>query len=90
MERVIEKKQFKPEVITSLERELKACALAIEYYQEMIKDLEKKYNLSSDTFKKMFEEGSIGDEQDFFDWYAYSRFIDSWQQTKEAIEELIK
>jgi len=90
MEAAIGRRQFKPEVLSSLERESKACALAIEYYQEMREGLEKKYEISSDEFRKRFEEGSMGDEQDFFDWYAYNRFIDSWQQTKEALEELIK
>ena len=31
---------------------------------------ESKYNMDPETFSKKFEGGELGDEMDFFEWYA--------------------
>ena len=81
--------KLKTEVVESLKREFKVCTSAIEYYQKMRGEMEKKHGISSLKFMKKFEDGQMGDDQDFFDWYAYNRFVDSWQKTRMAIEELV-
>ena len=38
--------------------------------EDSMKKFESKYNMNPKTFCKKFEEGELGDEMDFFEWYA--------------------
>ncbi|MCD6207523.1 MAG: hypothetical protein J7J06_05960 [Methanosarcinales archaeon] len=38
--------------------------------EDSMKKFELKYNMGPKTFCKKFEEGELGDEMDFFEWYA--------------------
>ena len=78
------------EVKESLEREFSICSKTISFYQRQIKGLEKKHKMTTASFLKKFEKGQIGDEQDFFDWYAFHKLLSSWTNTKNAIQPLIK
>ena len=46
-----------------MERELQE----LEY---SMKKFESRYNIDSEAFYKKFGEGKLGDEMDFFEWYA--------------------
>ncbi len=35
-----------------------------------MKKFESKYHKDTETFSKQFEDGGLGDEMDFFEWYA--------------------
>jgi hypothetical protein len=78
------------EIKESLEREFNICSKVIRFYIRKIEALEKKYRLSTSSFLKKFEKGEMGDEQDFFDWYAFHKLLSSWTSTKNAIQPLIK
>ncbi|MEW6002740.1 MAG: hypothetical protein AB1638_08865 [Nitrospirota bacterium] len=78
------------EIKESLEREYNICSRAISFYKRYIKALEKKHMIDTNTFLKKFEAGTIGDDQDFFDWYAFHKLLTSWTKTKEALHAFIK
>jgi len=78
------------EIKESLEREYKICSRTISFYKRQTKILEKKYNMTTSSFLKKFEKGKIGDDQVFFDWYAFHKLISSWTNTKNALQALIK
>jgi hypothetical protein len=78
------------EIKQSLEREYTICSKTISFYTRQIKTLEKKYRMTTSTFLAKFEKGKIGDEQDFFDWYAFHKLLSSWTHTKNALQPLIK
>ncbi len=78
------------EIKESLEREYKICSKTISFYKRQIKTLEKKYDMTTASFLKKFEKGKIGDDQDFFDWYAFHKLISSWTNTKNALLPLVK
>ena len=78
----------KKQLIPLIEREDKICELAIEQLNNRCKLFEKKYELSSQDFYGRFQEGSIGDEQDFFEWKALLDGIRNWTQAKEGLKEL--
>jgi len=78
------------EIKESLEREFNICSSTISFYKRQIKALEKKYRMTTASFLAKFEKGEIGDEQDFFDWYAFHKLISSWTNTKKALQPLIK
>lgn len=74
----------------SLEREFNISSKVIRFYKKQIHHLEKKYGMTTSDFLEKFEKGSIGDEQDFFDWYAFHKLLSSWIRTKNALHPLIK
>lgn len=78
------------EVRESLEREFNICSRTISYYKKQVKELEKKYRMTTSSFLKKFEKGDIGDKQDFFDWYAFHKLISSWTTTKKSLQSFVK
>jgi len=78
------------EVRESLEREFNICSKSISFYKRQIKRLEKKYRMTTSSFLKKFENGEAGDEQDYFDWYAFHKLLSSWTSTKNALRPFIK
>jgi len=78
------------EIKESLEREYNICSNSINFYKRQIKALEKKYRMTTLLFLVKFEKGKIGDEQDFFDWYAFHKILISWTSTKNALQPLLK
>ncbi|PIU68431.1 MAG: hypothetical protein COS84_01055 [Armatimonadetes bacterium CG07_land_8_20_14_0_80_40_9] len=76
-------------VIESLKRESFLFSSAITYYNHLIKDMENKYEKSTEQFLKEFEGGILGDSQEFFDWYAYVRLRNGWIEMQKAIDEVI-
>lgn len=79
----------KGNIVSSIEREEKICDLAAQELKNRCMVFEGKYNLSSEEFYNLFQEGKMGDEEDFFEWKALIEGIKEWQRTKEGLRELI-
>ncbi|MBW1745528.1 MAG: hypothetical protein JRJ25_04115 [Deltaproteobacteria bacterium] len=60
------------------------------FYKKVLQEFEKKYQLSTLTFLKRFEAGQMGDEADYFDWYAFAKLLARWQETQSAIRLVIQ
>jgi len=56
-----------------------------EHYEGLCRQFEQKYKLSSDEFLRQFDSGSLGDEADYFDWYAAKRGLDLWRERYEIL-----
>jgi hypothetical protein len=82
--------QLTQETKTSLVREYALCSSAITFYKKSLKAFEQKYRLTTKTFLKRFETGEIGDDTDFFDWYAFARLLAEWQKTQSALRTAIR
>ncbi len=82
--------QITKEIETSLKREYSLCSNAILFYRKTIKEFEVKYKISTRAFLKKFEKGQLGDEPDYFDWYAFANLLAEWQKTKSAIHTAIQ
>jgi len=78
----------KKQLITLIKRENKICNLAIQHLTNKCNVFEEKYKLSSRDFYRLFQEGKMGDEQDFFEWKALIEGMNEWQQTKQGVKEL--
>ena len=50
-----------------------------EYKREMVK-FEEIYSLKSEEFIKKFNNGEMGDDLDFFEWYSY---VDSYKRVEK-------
>lgn len=78
------------EIKTSLMREYNLCANAVDFYKKSLKEFEKKYHLTTHAFLKKFDAGQMGDEADYFDWYAFARLLDQWQKTRSALRTTVR
>jgi hypothetical protein len=70
---------------TSLKREYTLYSNAISFYKKAIRELEQKHHLSTQTFLKRFAAGKLGDDAEYFDWYAFANLLSQWQQAQSAI-----
>lgn len=73
-----------------INRENRICELAIGQLKEKCKHFEEKYKISSTDFYKRFQDGEIGDEQDYFEWKSLIEGTRSWLKTKDGLKELTK
>lgn len=82
--------QLTSEIKTSLKREYNLCANAVDFYKKAIKEFEQKYHLTTHAFLKRFESGQMGDETDYFDWYAFAQLLAQWQKIRLAIRSTVR
>ena len=78
------------EIKTSLRREYSLCSNAIAFYEKAVKDFEQKYHLSTEIFLKQFEACKMGDDADFFDGYAFAKFLEQWQKTQSVLHSSLQ
>ncbi len=60
-------------VLEALAGEARLLRAKLRVYDARIRELEEKYGMSSDEFLTRFEEGELGDEEDYFIWWSYLR-----------------
>lgn len=56
-----------------------------EHYAGICKVFEKKHKMTSAKFMEQFEAGKLGDEQEFFDWFAAARGLNLWRERYEIL-----
>lgn len=56
-----------------------------EYYSSLCQDFENQYGMTSDEFIQRFDAGDLGDDQEYFDWYAAKRGMDIWRVRREIL-----
>ena len=78
------------EIKTSLKREYDLYSNAMAFYKNTLKAFEQKYQLSTQAFLKKFETGQLGDEADYFDWYAFAKLLAKWRKAQSAIRSAIQ
>lgn len=76
-------------VVYALERELEQARLRRNHFAEQCQRFEESYEMDSDTFLQKFEQGELGDEADYFDWYAAKRGFDLWGKRYRILRELV-
>jgi len=59
-----------PVVKDSVNREIILLESKINIIKMEIKQFEEKYHMNSSDFRKKFDKGELGDEQDFFAWWG--------------------
>ncbi|MBW2005176.1 MAG: hypothetical protein JRI72_11320 [Deltaproteobacteria bacterium] len=78
------------EIKTSLKREYDLHSNAVAFYEKALQEFEGKYQISTQSFLKSFDDGQIGDEADYFDWYAFAKLLARWRKTQSAIRSAIQ
>ncbi len=55
------------------------------FYADLCAGFEKKFQMSTDEFIQKFDAGNVGDDQDYFDWYAARRGMEIWKSRFEIL-----
>jgi len=50
------------------------------YFERACRAFEQQHQMSSEEFMRQFESGTLGDEAEYFDWYAAKRGFDLWER----------
>ncbi len=70
----------------AIEKEISLGKYLVAGYSEKIKLLEKKYQITTSNFIRSFENGKMGDEQDFFEWIALYKGKKHWEEKLSALK----
>lgn len=54
-------------------------------YTNICTNFEGKYGMDSDAFLKKFESGELDDRNDFFDWFAAKKGLDTWNKKLDIL-----
>ena len=69
------------EVLSSaLRNEAELADARRTYFERACHAFEQQYQMSSGEFMQQFESGALGDDADYFDWYAAKRGFDLWER----------
>jgi hypothetical protein len=69
-----------------IEKEISIGKYLLSGYSEKIKLFEKKYKITTSDFVRLFENGKMGDEQDFFEWIALYKGKKHWEEKLSALK----
>ncbi len=72
----------------ALEQNEHVAKYKIKKYSDICENFEKKYEMDSDIFMEKFDSGELGDDDDFFDWYAAKRGLDIWSKSLKIISAI--
>jgi hypothetical protein len=67
------------------------AALARFRYEQFAKEcqlFEQKYRMATDEFLVKFDAGELGDDAEYFDWFAFARGRNVWRQKAQVLGEV--
>ena len=73
----------------ALQQELEQARLRRDHFAAVCQRFEETYGMDSDTFLQKFEDGELGDDAEFFDWFAAKRGFDLWDKRYRILQELV-
>lgn len=72
----------------ALRREVELADARRAYFERACHVFEQQHQISSDEFMQQFESGALGDEAEYFDWYAAKRGLDVWTRRFRILSEV--
>lgn len=70
----------------ALARETVLARARRKSYERSCREFETQFNVSSDQFLVDFEAGKLGDDPEYFDWYAAKRGFDLWDRRSKILD----
>lgn len=64
----------------AVRREAEIGKFALMRYSVKLSKFEKKYSMDTGKFVQRFENGKLGDEQDYFEWFAIWKAKKHWEE----------
>jgi hypothetical protein len=78
----------KPVILEALSGPLAVARARYLKFERECKGFEIKHQMSSDLFLEKFESGEMGDETQWFDWYADIRGKNIWGKKYQILNEI--
>ncbi len=78
----------KPIIMEALENQVDFIHSRLLKFDIECKEFEKKYKMNSNLFLRKFESGELGDDAQWFDWYASCRGRMLWDKKHKVLSEL--
>jgi hypothetical protein len=75
-------------ICSALEHEKHVAKYKVKRYSIICENFESKYGFSSSELRAKFETGNLGEESDFFDWYAAKRGLDHWSKKLKILSDI--
>ncbi|HDN80008.1 MAG TPA: hypothetical protein ENG33_06045 [Chloroflexi bacterium] len=70
--------EVKETLSQALANEAEIARFKMEHFRKLCQKFEERFGMTSDEFLKRFEQGELGDAQEYFDWFAAKRGFDLW------------
>jgi hypothetical protein len=64
----------------ALRHEVDLASARCSYFERACRAFEARHQMSSEEFMRLFESGALGDDAEYFDWYAAKRGLDLWER----------
>jgi len=78
-----------PVIKDSVHREIILLESKINLVRSEIKQFEEKYHLTSSDFGKRFDNGELGDSQDYFEWWGLIRGLKTLEERLKKAKAVI-
>jgi hypothetical protein len=82
----IDKEEIREALKTALHHESEMARARRDSFERACRTFEQQHRLSSADFLQRFEAGQLGDDAQYFDWYAAKRGLDIWERRFHILE----
>ncbi len=73
----------------SIASRLEFAQRRLSAYQASCATFERRYGMSTQEFLEKFESGTLGDQQEWFDWYAVAEGKKIWSRKHDILARLL-
>jgi len=74
-------------LVSVVKREIGIGNFLLEKYKAEERDFEKKHKMHTKDFLLKFNNGKLGDDEDFFEWLAISKAVTHWENKLKMLKE---
>jgi hypothetical protein len=82
------KADTKPIILEALSDQLAYAHMRFLKFEKECKRFESQYGMDSESFLKKFDSGELGDELQWFDWYASLKGKEIWEKKYQILNEI--
>ena len=75
-------------IAESIAAHLEYAQRRLSAYQLHCSDFEQRHGMSTEEFLERFEAGTLGDQQEWFDWYAAAQGKMIWSRKHDILARL--
>lgn len=76
-------------VSSAIRKDLNEGEYMLERFRERLEEFEEEYDMGSEEFMEKFESGELGDDEDFFEWYAVYKSMKHWEEKTGKLREAV-
>ncbi len=81
--------EIKEVIDESIASRLEFAQRRLAAYQASCTTFENRYGLNTQEFLEKFDSGALGDQQEWFDWYAVAEGTKIWSRKRDILAHLV-